>query len=45
LRCDCVLRLPGESSGADAEISLAQEHDIPVFYSIEDVTNWANGFV
>ena len=33
--CDCVLRLGGESSGADGEVAYAQELMIPVFYSIE----------
>lgn len=31
-RCDCVLRLPGASSGADREVEYAKEHEIPVFY-------------
>lgn len=35
-RCDAVLRLPGESKGADREVALAHELGIPVFYSIED---------
>jgi len=35
--CDAVLRLPGASSGADNEAKLAELHDIPVFYSIEDL--------
>ena len=38
LRCDCLLRLPGESSGADAEVALAVENNIPVFYSIGELT-------
>jgi len=37
LRCDCVLRLEGESIGADAEVSLAVENNIPVFYGISDL--------
>jgi len=35
--CDCVLRLPGESKGADAEVEFAKTFQIPVFYSIEQV--------
>lgn len=35
--CDCVLRLPGESSGADGEVSYAQENNIPVYYSIPEL--------
>ena len=38
LRCDCLLRLPGESSGADAEVELAIKNDIPVFYGIGELT-------
>lgn len=32
--CDCVLRLPGESIGADREVEHAQELGIPVYLSI-----------
>jgi hypothetical protein len=35
--CDCLLRLPGESSGADAEVKLANEIGIPVFYNTHDL--------
>lgn len=34
-KCDCLVRLPGESSGADKEVALAQSKDIPVFI-VED---------
>lgn len=37
LRCDCVLRLPGESKGADREVKLAKKKGIPVFYSINEL--------
>jgi len=37
LVCDAVLRLPGESTGADDETTLAMENQIPVFYTIEEV--------
>lgn len=30
-RCDAVYRFPGESTGADAEVALAEKLDIPVF--------------
>jgi hypothetical protein len=29
--CDCLVRIAGESSGADKEVSHAQNHKIPVF--------------
>lgn len=35
--CDFLLRLPGESSGGDREVELAQSLRIPVYYSIEDL--------
>jgi hypothetical protein len=36
-RCDAVLRLPGESKGADNDVRLARERGLPVYYRIEDV--------
>jgi len=33
--CDAVLRLEGESAGADMEVKLALTLGIPVYYSIE----------
>jgi hypothetical protein len=36
-KCDCVLRLPGESSGADGEVAKAEELGIPVYYSIQEM--------
>jgi len=36
-RCDAVLRLPGESKGADNDVRLALERGLPVYYRIEDV--------
>lgn len=38
--CDAVLRLPGESKGADIEVARAKELDIPVFYQLFDVINY-----
>ena len=36
-RCDCLLRLPGESSGADKEVERAKELGIPVFDTVARV--------
>ena len=36
-RCDAVLRLPGESKGADAETEHALAQGKPVFGSIEEI--------
>lgn len=35
--CDCIIRLPGESKGADIEVGIAKEKGIPVFYSLDEV--------
>jgi Domain of unknown function (DUF4406) len=35
--CDALLRLPGLSEGADAEVKLAKDCGIPVFYSIHEI--------
>lgn len=40
MHCDCVLRLPGESSGADAEVEFALRQNIPVFFNIDDLVAW-----
>ena len=36
-KCDAVLRLPGDSDGADREVAHAQSNNIPVFYSVEEL--------
>jgi hypothetical protein len=35
--CDAVLRIPGESTGADQDVRLAKERGLPVYYRLEDV--------
>jgi hypothetical protein len=35
-----VLRLPGESSGSDKELRFAEDHGIPIFYSIDELIAW-----
>ena len=35
--CHALLRLPGESKGADEEVALARELGIPVFYSVGEL--------
>ena len=36
-RCDAIVRLPGESSGADAEVSRAMELRLPVYFGLEQL--------
>jgi hypothetical protein len=38
--CHVLLRIGGESSGADKEVELAMELQIPVFYSIEQLLKY-----
>lgn len=40
--CDCVLRMPGESEGADREVVHAINLGIPVFHSIEELKTHYN---
>lgn len=37
--CHALLRIPGESKGADREVKWAQELGIPVFYDIFTLTS------
>ncbi len=35
--CDAVLRLPGESKGADQDVTIATQRGIPVYHALEEV--------
>jgi hypothetical protein len=35
--CDGVLRLPGESTGADQDVAIALERGLPVWYQLSDI--------
>lgn len=35
--CDAVLRLPGESKGADQDVAIAASRGLPVYYDVADV--------
>lgn len=35
--CDAVLRLPGDSRGADQDVAIAEGRGIPVYYSLSEV--------
>jgi hypothetical protein len=39
-KCDVMLRLPGESRGADEEEAFADAHGIPVVRSVEELHQW-----
>jgi hypothetical protein len=38
--CDAVLRLPGESTGADQDVRIAQERGLPVYRRVEDIPGY-----
>ena len=35
--CDAVLRLPGESTGADQDVAIARRRGLPVYLRTEDI--------
>lgn len=35
--CDAVLRLPGESAGADQDVAIAERRGLPVYHRVEDI--------
>lgn len=37
--CDCLVRLPGDSTGADKEVIYALSHNKPVYIGMEQVPN------
>lgn len=43
LASEAVLRLPGESKGADLECMRAEAHGIPVFHNIAPLVTYAEG--
>ncbi len=42
--CDYLVRLPGESAGADREVEYALAHEISVFGGVGEFTNWVRAF-
>jgi hypothetical protein len=40
-RCDALLRMPGDSPGADREVAHAEDIGVPVFYTEADLLKWA----
>jgi hypothetical protein len=39
--CDAVLRLPGESNGAENDVRIARERGIPVYFDIAEIPDHA----
>ena len=38
--CDCILRLEGESNGADGEVEFAKKLELPIFYNITELVTY-----
>lgn len=38
--CDAVLRLPGESTGADQDVAIAERRGLTVYYQLEDIPGY-----
>lgn len=38
--CDCLLRLPGKSDGADREVAFAIQNQIQIFYNTESLIKY-----
>ena len=36
-KCDAILRLEGESKGADEDVRIGKERGLPIFYSLAEV--------
>lgn len=36
-KCDAVLRIPGESKGADQDVEIAKQLGLKVYYSLDEV--------
>ena len=43
--CDCVLRLDGESKGADMECAKAKNYNIPIFHNMEELKKYRKIFL
>jgi hypothetical protein len=39
--CDAVLRVPGESTGADQDVATARKRGLPVFYELNEIPGFA----
>ena len=38
--CDAVLRLPGESKGADQDVAIARGRNLPIYTRLEDIPGY-----
>ncbi len=38
-KCDAVLRIPGESKGADQDVAIAEKRGLKVYYDLDEIPN------
>ncbi len=38
-KCDAVLRIPGESKGADMDVEIARSKGLKIYYNLEEIPN------
>lgn len=38
-KCEAVLRIPGESKGADQDVEIARERGLKIFYNLDEIPN------
>ena len=38
--CDAVLRLPGESTGADQDVAIARQRGLPVYHRLQEIPGY-----
>jgi hypothetical protein len=38
--CDAVLRLPGDSTGADQDVAIARQLNLPVYHQLDEIPNY-----
>ena len=43
VKCDGLYRVPGESLGADREVRVARQNNIPIFYNFNDIKRYFYG--
>ncbi|HEY9757655.1 MAG TPA: DUF4406 domain-containing protein [Oculatellaceae cyanobacterium] len=43
-RCDAVLRVPGESNGAELDVKVARQLGLKVFYSLDELLAYESSF-
>lgn len=39
--CDAVLRLPGDSTGADQDVAIARDRGLPVWFDLQEIPGHA----